>query len=135
MKDPEFASQFEKLANDPSFMEQVNAMADSYEQEAAKETGGGTSISSAQPGAAPPDDQEQAQITKLKIIEVQAGTDRKTNFIEALPTIAADENTDDAKTATLASYTPDGTTMTIFLDGNPGEGFWFEIDQIIITAV
>lgn len=53
----------------------------------------------------------------------------------AVATIAADENTDDAKTATLASYTPDGTTMTIFLDGNPGEGFWFEIDEIIITAV
>ena len=53
----------------------------------------------------------------------------------ATATLATDENTDDAITATLASYTPDGTTMTIFINGNPGEGFWFEIDEIIITPV
>jgi len=53
----------------------------------------------------------------------------------AQETIAADDNTGDAALATVASYTPDGTDLIIFLDGNPGSGFWFEIDEITITEV
>lgn len=87
-EDPSFAQEFQKMVSDPEFMQQIDNMANTFEQESAQEKAQGAIASASESG-----EESSTATTKknIKQIEVKASTDRRTNFLTPLPTVGPDE--------------------------------------------